>query len=141
MCGVSLPSRVRYNSPMRTFAISATARSYPTLPYARIKDDILGNTYRLSLVFIGEVRARRLNMTYRKKAYAPNVLSFPLDRHRGEIFISHTVAKREAKRHNMTTRGYVGRLFIHGCLHLRGVPHGARMDTLEQKYLKKYRLL
>jgi probable rRNA maturation factor len=125
---------------MEPFSKTSTVRSYPTLPYEKIKDDILGKKYSLSLTFIGGTRAQSLNKEHRGKDYTPNVLSFPLDKGVGEIFITPTIAKKEAHKFDMTHRGYVGFLFIHGCLHLKGLDHGDAMDKAEKKYCRKYGL-
>jgi probable rRNA maturation factor len=103
-------------------------------------EDILGSNYELSLTFIGETRARTLNQQLRGKDYTPNVLSFPLSKHMGEIYICPGVAEIEASKFAMTPSRYIIFLFIHGCLHLKGYDHGATMDSLESKYIKKYRL-
>lgn len=122
-----------------SFSISQTTRSpYPKLPYEKIKNDILGKQYNLSLVFVGTAKAQRLNQEYRNKTYTPNVLSFPLDSTAGEIFITPRVAEKEARNFSLSPQGYVAFLFIHACLHLKGYNHGDHMDKLEQKYLKKY---
>jgi len=125
---------------MRHFSISKTARSYPPLPFESMKNDILGRTYDLSLVFVGERKALELNETYRNKSYTPNVLSFPLTPESGEIYIAPKIAKKEANKFNMTYKTYVGYLFIHGLLHLKGFKHGDKMERLERKFLKKFRL-
>ena len=125
---------------MTNFSKISTVRSFPTLPYEKIKDDILGASYTLSLAFIGGTRAQSLNKKYRGKEYVPNVLSFPLDTKIGEIFITPTIAKKEALRFDMTHKGYVGFLFIHACLHLKGLDHGDVMEKAEKKYCKKYGL-
>lgn len=125
---------------MDGFTIHKTARSYPSLPYKKIKEDILGKRYRISLVFVGEKRAARINKKNRGKTYAPNVLSFPLDEHTGEVIITPMVAKREAQRQRKSLRSHVGFLFIHGLLHLKGYVHGATMERAEKRYLAKYRL-
>lgn len=125
---------------MDTFSVTATAKSYPKLSYQDIKDDILGKRYSLSLAFVGGIRAQKLNEAYRNKTYTPNVLSFPLDEKTGEIYITPAIATKEAKKFDMTPKGYIGFLFIHGCLHLKGHDHGDKMDRLEQKYCKKYNL-
>jgi probable rRNA maturation factor len=124
---------------MENFAVSSTVRTYPKLPYEEIKRDILGESYELSLVFVGEARARALNKKYRKKEYVPNVLSFPLAKKSGEIYITPSLADRESKKSNMSPRGYVGYLFIHGLLHLKGYDHGATMDTAEKRFITKYK--
>ena len=125
---------------METLLITATAKSFPTLPYATIKNDILGKNYVVSLAFIGSIVARRLNVTHRKKTYVPNVLSFSLDAYNGEIFITPIVARKEAKKFNMTKDGYIGFLFIHALLHLKGLDHGDTMDKAEKKYCLRYNL-
>jgi len=123
------------------FSISKTIRSYPRLPYEDIKDDVLGASYSLSLVFVGPDRARSLNIKNRKKTYTPNVLSFPLDKTHGEIFITPEIAKKEARARGMTQSGYIGFLFIHAVLHLKGLDHSDTMDRLEKKYCRKYNLI
>lgn len=120
------------------FSISSTVRSYPALPYETIKEAILGKRYALSLVFVGSTRAQSLNKKYRNKTYVPNVLSFPLTEDQGEIYIAPEVAARESKKWNMTPKQYMGYLFIHGLLHLKGYDHGATMDKAEKRYLKRF---
>ncbi|NCN52243.1 rRNA maturation RNase YbeY [Candidatus Parcubacteria bacterium] len=125
---------------MKAFDVSATVAEYPKLPYEKIKNDILGSSYNLSLVFIGKTRAQSLNKTYRKKSYVPNVLSFPIEKSVGEIFITPEVAQREAKKHDLSYSGYIGFLFIHGLLHLKGLAHGDTMEKAEKRFISKYRL-
>jgi rRNA maturation RNase YbeY len=125
---------------MSTFSIESKARSFPTFPYEKMKDDILGKSYELSLTFVGSVTAQKLNTTYRKKTYVPNVLSFPLDPKTGEIFIAPVKARSEAKAFGMSEKGYIGFLFIHALLHLKGLDHGDTMDKAEKKYCLKYGL-
>lgn len=105
-----------------------------------MKNDVLGTSYALTLVFVGAKRARKLNSEYRNKTYVPNVLSFPLEAHTGEVYIAPIVARREAKKFNMTPRGYVGYLFIHALLHLKGYHHGGTMEKAEKRLVSKYAL-
>lgn len=114
----------------------APGTSVPT--FCNIKNEILGKNYELSLVFVGDQRAKSLNLKYRNKGYNPNVLSFPLDESNGEIFINPNVALRESKKANMSYKKYIGFLFIHGCLHLKGLDHGDTMTKQEEKFLKKF---
>jgi probable rRNA maturation factor len=116
------------------------AHHIPSLPYEQIAHAILGKKYNLTLAFIGEKRAQDLNKKHRGKTYIPNVLSFPLDTITGEIYICPLVAKREARKFAMTVPGYIGYLFIHGCLHLKGHGHGATMERAEQKYVRQFAL-
>ena len=125
---------------MTTLSISSTVATYPTWPYETIKNTILGKQYLLSLSFVGETRAQGFNIQYRKKDYVPNVLSFPLDEHTGEIIICPAVAKKQAKDFNLSVDGYMAYLFIHGCVHLKGHDHGDTMDRLEQKYVRQFNI-
>jgi probable rRNA maturation factor len=120
--------------------ISKSAKSYPKLPFEEMKNTILGKSYALSLTFIGEQRAQALNKAHRNATYVPNVLSFPLAKNAGEIYITPLVARREAHKYSMKPDGYIGYLFIHGLLHLKGYPHGATMEKAEKKYIAQYRL-
>lgn len=106
--------------------------------FSSIAKDILGSSYELSLVFIGNRRSQTLNRTYRDKDYPTNVLSFPLDTSTGEIFINLDKVKVEKKDFDMNTQTFITYLFIHGLLHLKGHDHGKKMEALEEKYLRKY---
>jgi probable rRNA maturation factor len=110
----------------------------PEADFAAIKNTILGKTYTLSLVFVGEKKARDLNKHHRNKSYTPNILSFPLDNTNGEMFISLQRAHLEAKEFEMTPKQYVLFLFIHVSLHLTGLDHGDKMTKLEQKFAKQF---
>ena len=125
---------------METLSITSTVKKYPKHTYQAIKDAILGKRYSLSLVFIGKTKAAQLNTQYRRKTYTPNVLSFPLDERMGEIVICPYVAKREAKKYNLSPDGYVAFLFIHGLLHLKGHDHSDTMERQEQKYLMLFNI-
>src|SRR3989344_7301666 len=100
------------------------------VPFKRMAEELLSEHYQLSLVLCGDTFSRRINRTYRKKDYAPNVLSFPLGEYEGEIFLNVRKAECEAKTAGISTRERVAHLFIHGCLHLAGLPHGKEMDSL-----------
>lgn len=127
---------------METVFISKTTNeSLPKWPYQAIKDDILGKKYQLSLSFIGTVRAQKLNQVHRNKQYVPNVLSFPLGSNMGEIYLCQKAAAPQARDFNLSARGYIAYLFIHGCVHLKGHDHGDAMDKLERYYLRKYSIV
>lgn len=118
--------------------ITHTTRTFPRLPYEKIKNAILGASYSLSLVFIGEDRARALNKKHRNAHYIPNILSFELDTNAGEIYITPSCIPREAKKREMTAPQYTLFLFIHGLLHLKGFTHGDAMDAQEQKFMRRF---
>src|SRR3989344_2587454 len=84
-------------SPDRAVEIRNTTQDKRLLiPFERIAHELLGARYRLSLVICGDALAKKMNRTYRKKTYSPNVLSFPLGKFEGEIFLNIRVAAREA---------------------------------------------
>ena len=124
----------------RLLISNTTKQTIPKIAFEGIKNDILGKQYELSLTFIGQARAQNLNLAHRNKSYTPNILSFPLDTTVGEIFICPIIAMKEAKNFNLSVKGYVAFLFIHGCLHLKGHDHGDTMERLEARYRKKYQL-
>lgn len=107
---------------------------------ARVKHAAVGARYRASIVFAGPVRMQALNRTYRKKSYTPNVLSFPLAKNEGEMFICPSVAAREARAARVSTRARTAYLVIHGLLHLKGLAHGATMTRSEERLCKKFNL-
>ncbi|MDO8522142.1 MAG: rRNA maturation RNase YbeY [bacterium] len=110
----------------------------PLIPFAGIARAVLNERYVLSLVICGDTLARRINRTYRKKDYSPNVLSFPLGEYEGEIFLNVRCAEREARAAKMNVRERIALLFAHGCLHLRGLRHGTVMENMEKNILKKF---
>ncbi|MCI0619995.1 rRNA maturation RNase YbeY [Candidatus Wolfebacteria bacterium] len=103
-----------------------------------IKDHILGASYTLSVVYVGERRSQTLNRTYRGKDHPTNILSFPLAHNEGELFITLPLAEKEARRYRRTPKEHIRALFIHGCLHLKGLRHGATMDREEKRWQKKF---
>lgn len=124
-----------------TFNLKNTTKGkLPRLPFVHMKDAVLGEKYELSLLFVGDKKARELNKKYRGKTYAPNILSFPLSKTSGEIVINPNTAKKEAKDFDRTFENFIGFLFIHGLVHLKGFDHGSRMEKAETKIRKKFRI-
>lgn len=119
--------------------INNTKGKLPSLPFALIKNDILGKNYSLSLAFINKNQSKKINNIYRQKNKPTNILSFPLSKKEGEILICPDIVKTETKKFNKNFRELLVFLFIHGCLHLKGLDHGEKMEKLEDKYFSKYR--
>lgn len=107
-----------------------------SIPFKRIQSAILPGEYELSFNFIGPARSRELNRKYRGKDKPTNVLSFPLSETSGEIFIDLATAKKEASGFGMSYKKFIGYLFIHGLLHLKGMEHGKKMEKEEKKFLE-----
>ena len=99
--------------------------------FKKIQAHILGQSYDLSVALI-EPAAMRRAMKYKKRLSkkTSNVLAFELSPTSGEILICPAAAKPY-------TLAY---LFIHGCLHLKGLAHSATMEREENRILKKFGL-
>ncbi len=114
-----------------------TKAPIPRFPYQEALTAILPG-WDMSLAFAGETRAQSMNKVLRGKDYVPNVLSYESGTKSGEIVICLSVAKKQAPDYDMTYTEFVGFLFIHGCLHLKGERHGATMDRKERLLLKRF---
>lgn len=124
-----------------TLLISNTTKGkLPRLPFAIMKDAVLGKKYELSVVFVGKARIKSLNNLYRKKNYATDILSFPLSDTSGEIYICKEISDKKSKDFDRTETNYLAFLFVHGLVHLLGYDHGTEMDTLEKKFHKKFKI-
>jgi probable rRNA maturation factor len=134
-----MPTKHRKSAPNINFEITNTTYGkLPRLPFVDMKNAILGKKYDLSLVVVGNVGSQKLNRLYRSKNKPTNVLSFSLSKNSGEIFLNLTAARREATFYDLRFTNFVGYLFIHACLHLKGREHGSRMEQAESKFLRKF---
>lgn len=115
-----------------------TKGTLPDVPFARIKNAVLGKDYTLSLVFPTREKAIELHTVWKKKNTPANILSFPLDTHEGEIFISLEQARREARKYSHTYQEHITYLFIHGLAHLAGYTHGTKMEKFEKKFRARF---
>ncbi|MEO8637721.1 MAG: rRNA maturation RNase YbeY [Candidatus Taylorbacteria bacterium] len=121
------------------FSITNTTKGkLPGLPFSGMKNSVLGKSYLLSLVIVGDSRSRKLNLRYRRKNKPANVLAFPLSEQEGEIFLNLARAKREAKLFERNEKNFAGFLFIHALTHLKGFTHSSRMESEEVVVRKKF---
>ena len=103
-----------------------------------IKEAALGKKYALSFVFVGPSKMKKLNLIYRDINKPTDILSFPLSKGEGEIYISKSEARKEAKKFGRKPENFIEFLFIHGCVHLKGYDHGAKMESIEAQLRKKF---
>ena len=87
------------------------------------------------MVFAPPVLMRKLNRQYRGKNKTANVLSFLIEKNRGEIFLNINLLAQAGEKN-------LPYLFLHGMLHLKGYDHkktkdAKKMEKLEKKILKK----
>ena len=102
----------------------------------------------VSVLLVGDKAMRSLNRHYRGKDRTTDVLSFPLREGRfsriqpqvlGDIVISLPTAARQAKAAGESYQSEIGRLLVHGYLHLLGYDHerskaeASRMDGRERR--------
>ena len=112
---------------------NSTKGKLPNLPFVAMKNSALGKKYDLSLVFAPKKVLQTLNRQYRHKNKTTDILSFPLSDSSGEIFINLAEARKESKKFGRNLKNFVGFLFIHGLVHLKGFKHGSRMEREEEK--------
>lgn len=118
--------------------VRRTPGALPRLPFASLKDAVLGKAYALELSFVDTGESRRLNQRYRAINSPANVLSFPLSRESGQIVICPATARRQAPRYLLSPRAFIAYLFIHGMLHLKGLRHGSKMESEERRWLERF---
>jgi ssRNA-specific RNase YbeY (16S rRNA maturation enzyme) len=98
--------------------------------FKRLKAEVLGKTYDLSVAFLSSAEMRAVTLRTKRKNKVSNVLSFPLSKTSGEILM----CKKAAAPYTIPY------LFIHGLLHLKGLKHGVRMENAEQDLLQRFSL-
>ncbi|MBL7543420.1 MAG: rRNA maturation RNase YbeY [Bdellovibrionaceae bacterium] len=82
-------------------------------------------TQEVSLVFLNENDAKKLNWNYRCKDYPTDILSFNSDdpTSMGELVLCPQVITRQAKEHGLSLEEELGYIILHGVLHLLGYDH------------------
>ena len=107
--------------------------------------------YELSVRIVDVDEGQSLNLEYRGKDYATNVLSFPFDMALpegvelpsmplGDLVICAPVIAREANEQDKAVIAHWAHMIVHGCLHLLGYDHiddqeAEVMESLERDIL------
>jgi probable rRNA maturation factor len=121
--------------PVNNFSIiNKTKGELPSLPFVKMKEKILGKKYDLGLIFVSKNFIHSLNKKYRKVDSPTDILSFPIDKKTGEIFICMEIAKKKSKDFERNINNFTAFLFIHGLVHLLGYDHGNKMEKIENRY-------
>ena len=81
-----------------------------------------------------------MNLHYRKKNKATNVLSFPYGKGSGDVVLCHPVIAREARAQGKSVAAHYAHLVVHGILHLRGYDHEKKRDA-ERMERREVRIL
>ncbi len=99
----------------------------------------------VTIRIVDKDEGRALNLAYRGKDYATNVLTFPLTEAphlMGDIIICAPVVVEEAQAQQKPIEAHFAHLTVHGILHLHGYDHEAEkqaelMESIEIETLKK----
>ncbi len=105
--------------------------------FVKVKD------YEVSIAFVNNKTIRFANRVYRGKDSVTDVLSFSLEKKSGEILISYSQAKKQAKEERHGVRDEISFLIVHGLLHLFGHDHekpkeAKKMFDLQKKIIECY---
>ncbi|HOY70399.1 MAG TPA: rRNA maturation RNase YbeY [Methylotenera sp.] len=99
----------------------------------------------VTIRIVDEAEGRALNLAYRGKDYATNVLTFVLEETphlQGDIVICAPVVATEAKAQHKSLAAHYAHLTVHGILHLHGYDHEKEapaelMEAIETAILAK----
>lgn len=86
---------------------------------------------------MGAPEGRRLNLTYRGRDYATNVLTFAYEASRGDIVLCPAVVARESREQGKSTEAHYAHLTVHAILHMRGYDHERRPDAERMERAEK----
>lgn len=127
---------------VRTFGnVTVTKKTkgkLPRLPFLDMKNAVLGKRYELSVVYAGAAETRRLNRIYRKKDKTANILSFPLGKQNGEIYMNEREIKKSERAFGLKGEKLLAFFLLHGLVHLKGMPHGSKMEKTEARFRKRF---
>ena len=102
-------------------------------------------SYDVNIIFTSDIHLSDLKKEFFSKDQWTDVIAFPLQRDskfiEGEIYISIPTAKKNANSFKEPYKKELGRLIIHGSLHLLGIEDKSaeqkkKMNILEEKFLE-----
>jgi probable rRNA maturation factor len=127
---------------------ASNAKNLPTRSqFRRWVKVALEQDVQIALRIVDEIEGRALNLSYRHKDYATNVLTFVYDDSAplyGDVVICAPVVAREAKEQGKDLHAHYAHLTIHAALHLQGYDHekkreAEKMEARETALLVKLR--
>jgi len=90
----------------------------------------------IALRIVDELEGRALNLGYRHKDYATNVLTFVYDDKEplyGDVVICAPVVAREAQEQGKELLAHYAHLTLHAVLHLQGYDHERKRDAVRME--------
>ena len=127
---------------------ASNAKKMPTRQqFRRWVKAALERDVQMALRIVDEIEGRALNLAYRGRDYATNVLTFVYDERLplyGDVVICAPVVEREAKEQGKDLLAHYAHLTLHAALHLQGYDHqkqreADRMEARETALLLKLR--
>ena len=121
---------------------------FPAEPLARLLvDEGVTDTGEIHCVLARDEDLRALNQRFRSRAEPTDVLAFPYDPSStdgtvGDIYVSIDRAAEQAASRGEPVAREIGRLFVHGALHLAGYRHDnedeeARMKATQEACVER----
>lgn len=118
----------------------------PEADFRRWAEAALQRDCNVTLRIVGRPEGRALNLGYRGRDYATNVLTFVYETTPaclGDLALCAPVVKVEARQQGKPAEAHWAHLTVHGMLHLQGWDHeedaaeAARMEALETQILRE----
>ena len=134
---------LQYASPAIESAINKTASSTLLKKWVKSATALSGL---ITLRFVNAAEGKKLNLAFRQKDYATNVLTFPYELSKdnvvADIIFCLPILQKEAKERSKLLKAHLAHLIVHGCLHAQGHDHevsrdAKKMEALEIQILQK----
>lgn len=134
---------LQYASPAIEAALAAQVSANVIKKWVKVASPQNGQ---LTLRFVNAAEGKKLNLAFRKKDKATNVLTFPYEfsqsKVHADIIFCLPVLQREAKEQGKTLTAHLAHLIVHGCLHAQAYDHetkkdAQKMEALEVQILKR----
>lgn len=134
---------LQYASPAIESAVSKAVSSALIKKWVKSATTLNGL---ITLRFVNAAEGKKLNLAFRQKDYATNVLTFPYELSKNnlaaDIIFCLPVLQKEAKEQSKSLKAHLAHLIVHGCLHAQGHDHevdrdAKKMEALEIQILQK----
>ena len=106
----------------------------------RIKNEVLGQNYQLSVNIVDADTIKNLNKTWRQKDHSTDVLSFPYGDDEGELFLCPEIIAQRFEDYGRSIDNFVMFLVVHSLHHLKGLDHGPAMEEAEKTTRTKFKI-
>jgi probable rRNA maturation factor len=119
---------------------AAHRKALPRAAVSRWVSNALLHPGEIGVRIVGEEEGRALNLQYRGKDYATNVLTFDYAREpvvMADLVLCAPVVEREAREQRKALSTHYAHLLVHGTLHAQGYDHETNeRDALEMEALE-----